>query len=216
MAVKVLGYLKKYKKRGYVINPRPPKFDLDTVKIETPQDFGNQYHYFAEELDPRFPKPLIQEMDTNILINADHGHDKITGRSVTRMIAFVGLTPIQWLSKQQASVQTSTFRSEFTALKTAVETAMTIRYYLRSMGVRVTKPKNIMVDNMSVVISASNPATTLNKKHIALAYHFVREHTSAQVVNIVKIDSEENFADPFNKGMSSGDHGDFYQELMRN
>ena len=69
---------------------------------------------------------------------------------------------------------------------------------------------------MSVVISASNPATTLNKKHIALAYHFVREHTSAQVVNIVKIDSEENFADPFTKGMSSGDHGDFYQELMRN
>ena len=155
-------------------------------------------------------------MDMNIFVDADHGHDKITGRSVTGMIAFVGSTPIQWLSKRQASVQTSTFGAEFTALKIAVETAITIRYYLRSMGVKITKPTNIMVDNMSVVISASNPATTLNKKHIALAYHFVREHTSAQVVNIVKIDSEENFADPFTKGMSSGDHGDFYQELMRN
>ena len=84
------------------------------------------------------------------------------------------------------------------------------------MGVAVTKATNIMIDNMSVVISASNPATTLNKKHIALAYHFVREHAAAKVINILKIDSSENFADPFTKGMSSGDHGDFFQELMRN
>ena len=84
------------------------------------------------------------------------------------------------------------------------------------MGVTVVKATNITVDNMSVVISASNLATTLNKKHIALAYHFVREHAAAKVINILKIDSVENFADPFTKGMLIGDHGDFYQELMRN
>ena len=215
-AVKVLGYLKKYKKRGYVINPKPPEFDLDAVDVPTPQDFGSQYHYFREEIDPRFPKALVTEMDTNIFVDADHGHDKVTGRSITGMIAFVGSTPMQWLSKRQPSVQTSTFGAEFTALKTAVEAAITIRYYLRSMGVVVTKPTNIMVDNMSVVISAFNPATTLNKKHIALAYHFVREHAASKVINILKIDSVDNFADPFTKGMSSGDHGDFYHEIMRN
>ena len=215
-AVKVLGYLKKYKKRGYVINPKPPNFDLDATEVPTPQDFGSQYHYFSEEIDPRFPEALIEEMETNVFVDSDHGHDKVTGRSVTGIIAMIGSTPIQWLSKRQASVQTSTFGAEFTALKIAVETAVTIRYYLRSMGVAVTKATNIMVDNMSVVISASNPATTLNKKHIALAYHFVREHAAAKVINILKIDSSENFADPFTKGMSSGDHGDFFQELMRN
>ena len=199
-----------------MINPKPPEFDLDAVDVPTPQDFGSQYHYFREEIDPRFPKALVTEMDTNIFVDADHGHDKVTGRSITGMIAFVGSTPMQWLSKRQPSVQTSTFGAEFTALKTAVEAAITIRYYLRSMGVVVTKPTNIMVDNMSVVISASNPATTLNKKHIALAYHFVREHAASKVINILKIDSVDNFADPFTKGMSSGDHGDFYHEIMRN
>ena len=215
-AIKVLGYLKKYKKRGYVINPKPPEFDIDTTEVPTPQDFGSQYHYFSKEIDPRFPKVLVDKMDINIFVDADHGHDKVTRRSITGMITFVGSTPMQWLSKRQASVQTSTFGAEFTALKTAVETAITVRYYLRLMGITVRKPTNIMVDNMSVVISASNPATTLNKKHIALAYHFVRKHAALKVINILKIDSADNFADPFTKGMSSGNHDDFYQEIMRN
>jgi hypothetical protein len=42
--------------------------------------------------------------------------------------------------KRQASVQTSTFGAEFTALKKAVEEGITLRNYLRSMGIKVAKP----------------------------------------------------------------------------
>ena len=83
-AIKVLGYLKKYKKRGYVINPKPPEFDIDATEVPTPQDFGSQYHYFSKEIDPRFPKALVDEMDINIFVDVDHEHDKVTGRSITQ------------------------------------------------------------------------------------------------------------------------------------
>ena len=84
------------------------------------------------------------------------------------------------------------------------------------MGVNVTCATKIYVDNMAVVLNASNPASTLNKKHIALAYHYVREHVANKIVTIYKIDSKDNYADPFTKGLNSSEHGDFYHELLCN
>jgi Reverse transcriptase (RNA-dependent DNA polymerase) len=176
MAEDILGYLKKYPSHGYIINPKSPSIDpkYETVKLK--EDFGGQYQYFQEDLDPKFPEPIVPEMDINIFVDANHAHDKVTGRSVTGLFCFVGSTPVSWRSKRQASVQTSTFGAEFTTLKKAVEEGITLRYYFRSMGIKVAKPTPIFVDNMGVVLNASNPGSTLNKKSVALSYHFVREH----------------------------------------
>ena len=97
-----------------------------------------------------------------------------------------------------------------------MEEAITLRYDLRSMGIRVTKPTPIFVDNMGVVLNASNPGSTLNKKSVALSYHFVREHVANSVIEIRKIDSADNYADPFTKALTSGDHHDFFYEVMCN
>jgi hypothetical protein len=216
LAEDVLGYLKKYPARGYIVNSKPPTMEPQYETIKLKEDFGGQYQYFHEDLDPRFPEPLVPEMDINIFVDANHAHDKVTGRSVTGLFCFVGSTPVLWKSQRQASVQTSTFGAEFTALKKAVEQAITIRYYLRSMGVKITKSTPVFVDNMSVVLNASNPGSTLNKKSVALSYHFVREHVANSVIEIRKIDSADNYADPFTKALTSGDHHDFFYEVMCN
>eukprot|EP00957_Ditylum_brightwellii_P084522 6426674-Ditylum_brightwellii.AAC.1 len=90
----------------------------------------------------------------------------------------VGSTPVTWSSKLQAAVQTSTFGAEFTALKKAVEEVTTIQYHMRSMGIMMSKSMPIFVDNMGVVLNAANPGSTLNKKNVALAYNYVREHVA--------------------------------------
>ena len=115
----------------------------------------------------------------------------------------MGSTPVYWKSTRQTSVQTSTFGSEFTALKKAVETAVTIRYYLRSMGVQISKATKIFVDNKSVFLNAANPASSLNKKAIALAYHSVREHQAGKVIDIRHIRSQDNYADCLTKSLNS-------------
>jgi len=216
MAKKVLGYLKKYPKRGYVVNPEPPIISAEYQKMEIVQDFGGQYSYYTEDLDPRFPEPLLDELAINVFADADHAHDKITGRSITGILAMVGSTPTIWKSKRQTAVQTSTFGAEFTALKTAVEEAITLRYHLCSMGVKVSKETVIYVDNMGVVLNATNPGSTLNKKHIALAYHFVREHVAGHLVEIRKISTADNYGDAFTKALSSHKFNDFFYELQCN
>ena len=102
------------------------------------------------------------------------------------------------------------------ALKSAVELAITLRYHLRSMGVLVTKPTDIYVDNKSVCINATNPASTLNKKSVALAYHFVRQHQAGKVVSIMHIKSEDNYADMLTKPLNSNAFRHLIYEFMSN
>ena len=198
------------------MNPKNPQISPQYEEVDFKEDFGNQYCYFEEEIDPRFPEPLMKELPISIFCDADHGHDKTTGRSITGIIGFVGSTPIIWSSKRQASVQTSTYGAEFTALKKGVEDAINLRYYLRSMGVKVVEPSYIYMDNLGVILNSTNPGSTLNKKMVALAYHFVREHIANDVVLVRKIASEDNYADAFTKGLSSNAFHDFFYQLMCN
>ena len=195
---------KKFPKKGAVIDPQTPKFcDHPNAPMEKFEDFTHQYKFFKEEIDPCFPQPTVSELNITLFCDADHAHDLVTGRSVTGIPGFVGSTPVCWKSTRQKSVQTSAFGSEFTALKKAVETAVTLRCHLRSMGVKVTKPTQILVDNKSVFLNASNPAGTLNKKMMALAHHHVRQHQAANVMNVKHIKSEHNFSDILTKALNS-------------
>ena len=158
---------------------------------------------------------MIEELDITIFCNSDHAHDMITGRSITGLIAFVGSTPVYWKSKRQTSVHTSTFGAEFTALKNATELAITLRYHLRAMGIIITKPVTVYCDNMSVCINATNPASSLNKKAVALAYHFVRQHQCGNVITIHHIKSTDNYADILTKPLAKKLFHDLLHEFMR-
>ena len=205
---KIFGYLKKYPKRGFLVDPR--EFDSVPCNIKLEPDFGNQYADFLEEIDEKLPIPKMKELSTTILVDSDHGHDRKTGRSITGIISFVGQTPIYWSSKRQGAVQTATFGAEFTALKKAVEEAVTMRYYLRSMGVKVTKPSIIYGDNLSAIVNITEPGSQLNKKYLALSYHYCREHFSAGIVDIRKINGKDNCADALTKSLNGSEfHGHF-------
>ena len=211
---KILGYLKKYTKRGYIIDPRDPILNTKYESIEA--DFGNQYSDFVEELDNRVPIEKMKELALNIFVDSNHGHDKMTGRSVTGMISFVGRTPVHWSAKRQGAVQSATFGAEFVALKRAVEEAITLRYHMRSMGVAVTQPTVIYGDNLSAITNATLPGSALKKKYLALSYHFCREHFSAGIVDIRKIGGKDNYADAMTKALVSSEFHGFMNEIMEN
>eukprot|EP00957_Ditylum_brightwellii_P090011 6855400-Ditylum_brightwellii.AAC.1 len=67
---------------------------------------------------------------------------------------------------------------------------------------------------MSAVLNVTNPGSTLNKKMIALLYHFVREHVANGVVKIRKINADNNFADLFTKPLASNKFHGFFHECM--
>jgi len=89
-----MGYLHKCPKKGYYINPTDPSTPQEYTTVAIREDFGYQCSYFKEDIDPRFPVPLSEEMAITMFVDADHGHDKVTGRSITGFICMVGSTPV--------------------------------------------------------------------------------------------------------------------------
>ena len=89
-------------------------------------------------------------MTTHCFVDAKHAADKVTRRSQTGILIFCNRSPILWFSKRQKSVESSTFGSEFTALKNAVDLVTTIRYKLRMFGVPVDGPTDMFCDNKAV------------------------------------------------------------------
>jgi hypothetical protein len=53
------------------------------------EDFGGQYKYFNEDLDPQFPIPLVPKMDINIFVDANHAHDKEGDRTISHWLVLL-------------------------------------------------------------------------------------------------------------------------------
>lgn len=85
------------------------------------------------------------------------------------------------------------------ALKIATEMVEGFRYRLRMMGVPIQGPVNTFCDNDSVVKNVTTPASTLTKKHNAIAYHKVRESVAAEVQRIAFEPGKYNLSDMLTK-----------------
>jgi len=69
----------------------------------------------------------------------------------TGIIVYLNSGAVKWYSKQQNTVELSTFGSEFVSLKIAMEMNCAMCYKLHMMGVPIAGPTNMFGDNKSVV-----------------------------------------------------------------
>jgi len=152
-----------------------------------------------EELPARVPKPRGLPVQLNCFVDADHAGDKVTRRSHSGVLLFLNRAPITWCSKRQNTVETSTFGSEFVAMKIATELVVAMRHKLRMMGVEVDGPCNMFCDDQSVVSNSAMPESTLKKKHVSICCHKIRESAAAGIIRVAKEKSETNLADTLTK-----------------
>ncbi len=135
----------------------------------------------------------------HVFVDANHAGNVVTRRSHTGILMFIQNSPILWLSRRQNTVETSTFGSEFVAMRTARDLIIAMRYKLRTFGVPIDGPAQVYCDNQGVVKSTSIPESVLSKKHNAINYHAVREAAAAGVLQVHKENTETNLAYLFTK-----------------
>ena len=200
-ALQVFGYLKKRPNRRFCIDSGDPTYenDEDSLDKDLAKELQECYPDAFEEIDPDFPEALVGEMKITVFVDSDHAHDKVTRRSVTGILIFVGRTPIFYHSKRQGAIECSTYGAEFMAMKTAVEETISVRYMLRALGVRVEHPSFMLGDNLGVVQNATIKESLLKKKHVALSYNKTREATAAGIVHPAHISGDYNYADTLTK-----------------
>ena len=94
-----------------------------------------------------------------------------------------------------ASIETSTFGSEFMAMKQATGYLRGLMYKLMMFGIPVDEPTCVYGDNQSVLVNLSIPASTLKKNSQSIAFHFVREGCTADEWRTTYINTNSNVAD---------------------
>ena len=72
-----------------------------------------------------------------MFVDSDHAGDKVSRRSRTGFVILLNSGLIDWLSKNQSTVESSVFGAEFYAMKHGIENLRGIRYKLRMMGVPI-------------------------------------------------------------------------------
>ena len=169
-------------------------------------DWTDFYPGAYEAIPPNAPVSRGRAVQINMFCDAAHANDHVTRRSTTGIIIFIQGTPILWYSKRQATIETSTFGSEFVALKIATELLEGLRYRLRMMGIPLQGTTNTFCDNDSVVNNVTDPTSTLTKKHNALAYHKVRETVAAGVQRIAHEFGRFNLSDVLTKNLQVYKH----------
>ena len=202
--IHIYAYLRKYEKLTLYFDPQIPIL-TDIVEFDgnTKEAFKDQYRNAIEEIPTNMPKPRGRSITTTAYVDASHAANKVTRRSHTGYIIFVNRAPIIWFSKRQNTVESSTFSSEFIALKTCMEHIVALRYKLRMFGVPVETATDVLCDNQSVVNNTSKVESMLNKKHNAIAYHAVRWAVAAGTIRVGKILGDLNLSDAMTKRLTS-------------
>ena len=195
--INIFAFLKRKPKLTLYFDTDIPVIDPNMFEGSTSEEFRDIYRDAEEQLPDRMPKPRGRGVTTTAFVDASHAQDKRTRRSHTGFVIFVNRAPVIWYSKRQNTVETSTFSSEFIALKTCVESIVSLRTKLRMFGVPILEETKVLCDNLSAVRNSSKLESTLNKKHSAVAYHAVRWSVAAGIIKVGWIQTDLNIADPF-------------------
>eukprot|EP00957_Ditylum_brightwellii_P210041 15364505-Ditylum_brightwellii.AAC.1 len=130
------------------------------LEIDLSRKLKDHYPDTEEVIDDKVHVPLLDEFTITTHVDSDHAHDKMTRRSITRLIIFVGRTPVIYQSKRQGEIETSRYGAKFMAMKTAVEEVMVLCYMMRCLSTK--------------------------KKYMTISYHMAWDATTARIEHPLK------------------------------
>ena len=116
--------------------------------------------------------------------------------------------PVIWVSKLQTEIALSTVESEYIALSQSVRDIIPLQDLMKELngifGHKDIKPNincKLFEDNNGALELAKAPRYRPRTKHIAIKYHHFREHVQNGSISIHAIDTKEQIADQFTKGL---------------
>ena len=194
---RICGYLLRF--RAACIRVRMEKPDY-TGLPESNHSWLRSVYGDVREVTPKgYPKPKGKSVISTTYKDANLYHDMVTGRAVTGVLHYINKTPVDWYTRKQATVETATYGSEFSAARTAIEQIHGLRQTLRYLGVPIDGPSYLFGDNGSVVTSSTIPDSQLGKRHHALSYHYVREAIASEMIAFHHCPGEINPSDILSK-----------------
>ncbi|SGZ31663.1 BQ5605_C045g12226 [Microbotryum silenes-dioicae] len=139
-------------------------------------------------------------------VDADHGADPVTCRSVSGYVFMCAGGAISWIAKRQTLVTLSSTEAEYVAMSYAAREGIWLRRLLADLGFEQTAPTRLRGDNQSAITLAKHPAFHARTKHIGIHFHFIRDHIAEGTIEMVWVPTGTMAADILTKGLGTQKH----------
>ena len=133
-------------------------------------------------------------------VDASHGATE-DGKGITGFVLILSNGPISWSSKKQRLTTLSSAEAEYVALSDVTQEIIWIRNFLEELKHPLEAATVVYEDNQAAIALAHNTIINQRTKHIAIKYHFVRDHVSGKIIKLEYINTGSNLADGFTKNI---------------
>ena len=162
-------------------------------------------------------RPARDNMRLDVYVDSDFAglwkqeddQDPVCVKSRTGFVILLADCPLVWQSKLQGQVALSTMEAEYIALSTSLRSLIPLKALVAEVATSLMEDSTFLTstyssvfeDNTGALLLAQSPRISPRSKHIAVPYHFFREHVANGTIQIHKVASEVNPADLFTKGL---------------
>ena len=138
--------------------------------------------------------------------DADWAGDKDNFLSTTGYIIYLGRNAVSWSSKKQRTLARSSTEAEFRDVAATTAELLWVRSLLSELGYNSTMQPTIYCDNLGATHYSANPIFHSRMKHLALDFHFVREHVQHNTLRVTHISGDDQLADVLTKPLLKSRH----------
>nr|GEV94847.1 hypothetical protein [Tanacetum cinerariifolium] len=142
----------------------------------------------------------VDAMKYRSMIDADYAGCKDTFKSTSSGAQFLGEKLVSWSSKKQDCMPLSTAKAEYVSLSACCAQVLWMQTQLTDYGYHFNKIL-IYCDSKSAIAISCNPVQHSRTKHIAVRYHFIKEHVEKGTIELYFFKTDYQLADLFTKAL---------------
>ena len=133
--------------------------------------------------------------------DADWAGDVETRKSYSGYLFQIDNATISWRTKKQTVIALSSTEAKYVSLCSATQETIWLRNLLESIGFKIHIPTTIYEANQGARALLKNPRRHPRTKHIDIKYHYVREATEKEDIELEYCPTDIMFADILTKAL---------------
>jgi hypothetical protein len=127
---------------------------------------------------------LAHQHDLEVFTDADYANDQQDRKSVSGAVIKLNGDVVNWITKKQSTVATSTCEAECYAVHCGLQDVRWLKNLLEELQLQITTPIIIHCDNQAVVHLCKNESDHMHgrSKHFDVKYHSIKEHVENDTI----------------------------------